>query len=96
MHILLNIFLLLFDNTELNWAHMKTATQVSTYSNNSMYQASSANDGDLSTLSITGDQPDTKWWIVDIGQTIIFRSATVYVREGVCETTPGSYVECCK
>ena len=60
--------------------------------------ASNAVDGDLSTVSIATDDwsytVGDYWWKVDIGQTIIFTNATIYVRDGKCG--PESKLDCCK
>ena len=71
--------------------------KVASISNSFMpaHSAEKAVDGDLDTRAVSTYDYNTGnyWWKVDIGERIIFTYATIYVRDGDCES---SSIECCK
>lgn len=70
---------------EYNYALLKSASQSNTYFSKA---ASRAVDGMLSTLSVAtkavqgGHSIGDYWWKVDFGQRVIFKQASIYVRNG--------------
>ena len=62
------------------------------------YTADKVVDGDLTTYGVSTSSYNTGdyWWKVDIGESIIFTYATVYVRDGICQSSGSPQFDCCK